>query len=135
LAKMNREQQKAMFAKQKVELLRPHFSNFRSGDFGLFDNLPVEKAKKLMTGYPNVDPKDTQNNSPTMAEMLKLAKTHDGTVGGYIIPSDSGRDDSRIQFTSVQLKIDKTDAEKLRDSKMPDEFTQQGKNTFTFWWD
>ena len=132
---MKDENRKAMFAKQKVELLKPHFSSFRSGDFGLFDNLPVESAKKLMTGYPNVDPKDTQNNSPTMAEMLKLAKTHDGTIGGYIIPSDSGRDDSRIQFTSVQLKIDKADAEKLRDNKMPDEFTKQGKDTFTFWWD
>jgi len=108
---MKDENRKAMFAgKQKFNLLKPHLTNYSEKSFGLFENLPVETAEKLMTGYPNVDPKDTQNNSPTAKELLKLAKENDGKIGGYIIPEDAGRDDSRIQFTSVQLKINKEKA-------------------------
>lgn len=142
---LSNEQRKAMFAKaeaqtnvakkQKFNLLKPHLTNYSEKSFGLFENLPVDTAKKLMTGYPNVDPNDVQNNSPTMKELLELAKTHDGTIGGYIIPVDTGRDDSRIQFTSVQLRLDKEKANQLKKREIPDDFTQQAENTFTFWWD
>ncbi len=135
MANMNREQQKAMFAKQKFNLLKPHLTNYSEGSFGLFENLPVKTAEKLMTGFPNVDPKDVQNNSPTMIQMLKLAKENNGKIGGYIIPVDTNRDDSRITFTSVELRLDKQKAEQLRDKSSPDEFDKIGKDTFRFWWD
>jgi len=132
---MNREQQKAMFAKQKLNLLTNR-KNVTKGQYGHFSNLPTKVAEKLMTGYPNVDPKDAQNNSPTAKAMVMLAKKHNGTLGGYYIDAkDTTRDDNRITFETLYLKMKKDEAEKLRDKIKPDEFNKIGKDTYQFWWD
>jgi len=132
---LTREQIKAIKAKgkQRLDLLTD-----KSGDdrFGRFENLPPNIAMKLLTGVPNVEPTDNQNNSPTAKELVKLAKENDGTLSGYYVDvRDPSRDDHRITFDGIVLKLDEKRAEQLRDTKSVDEFTKIGTDTFSFWWD
>ncbi len=132
---------------QKLELLEPFFNNnnyvnghrakFTTGDrYGQFDHLPVDVAESLMTGNPNIDPNDTQNDSPKAKELVELAKKHNGTLGGYYInANDEGRDDHRITIESIFLKIGKKDAEALAKKIFPDEFDKQSNGIWRYWWD
>ncbi|MCP6727083.1 MAG: hypothetical protein KJI69_03605 [Patescibacteria group bacterium] len=105
-------------------------------DYGTFERLPTKIAEKLLTGYPNIAPKDTQNYSPTAKKLVTLAKKYKGTVGGYFInEDDERRDDQRITLESIYLKTTKEQAEKLRDKIHPDEFHQEEDGTWRFWWD
>jgi len=143
----NWQRMKRSAKEQKLELLEPFFNNnnyvnghrakFTTGDrYGQFDHLTVDVAESLMTGEPNINPKDNQNNSPKAKELVELAKKHNGTLGGYYInSSDTTRDDARITLESIFLKMTKGEAEKLREKIFPDEFDKQKDGTWRFWWD
>ena len=137
---LTREQEKAMFAlsKKKTKKQRLDLLTDRTGgnDFGRFENLPPSIAMKLLTGEPNVNPNDNQNNSPTAKELVKLAKENDGTLSGYYVGvKDASRDDHRITFDGIILKLDEKRAEQLRDTKSVDEFRKIDTDSFSFWWD
>jgi len=126
---------------QKLELLEPFIPDWTDPNgikakYAHFDKLPVDIAESLLTGEPNIDPKGNQNNSPNARELVSIAKKHNGTVGGYFInSSDKRRDDHRIQLETIYLKMNKKDAEALREKILPDEFAQQKDGTWRFWWD
>lgn len=88
-----------------------------------------------MTGWPNVDPKGTQNFSPTMKEMVRIAKKYNGKLHGYVVPVESGRDDARITFEGFYIKADPRTALEVSNSTRPDEFDEIKKNIWRFWWD
>lgn len=115
--------------------LIPH----RTGDenFGTFDSLQPKDARTLLTGYPNIDPEDRQNNSPTARTMVALAEAHDGTLGGHFVgENDSSRDDHRITLESMILKFDTIEeAKKIQNQFNPDEFDDLGNNKYRYWWD
>jgi len=126
---------------QKLELLEPFLPSWTDPNgikarYAHFDKLPVGIAESLLTGEPNIDAKSNQNNSPNARELVNLAKKHNGTVGGYFInTSDKSRDDHRITLETIYLKMNKKDAEALREKIFPDEFNQQKDGTWRFWWD
>jgi hypothetical protein len=97
--------------------------------------VPPSVAKSLMTGDPNVDPNDTQNNSPTMAEMVELAEKYNGTLFGYVIPVESGRDDARITFDGVVLPVEEVVGLRLGRDLGADEADLTKDGQFRLWWD
>jgi hypothetical protein len=50
-----------------------------------FEGLPVEIARQLLTGPPNVDPGDVQGRSPRMGRMVDIAAGLGGTVHGFAV--------------------------------------------------
>jgi len=90
-----------------------------------------------MTGYPNVDPNDRQNNSPTMKEMVRIAKQYNGKLHGYVVPVESGRDDARISFEGFYIKAGPRTAIEVSNRTSPDEFdeVEVKTNYWRFWWD
>ena len=70
-----------------------------------------------------------------MRKMLDIARQHNGTLNGYAIPPESGRDDSRITITGFELPIDKATANKLKRSYRPDEFNEIKPGLWRFWWE
>ncbi len=105
-------------------------------DYGQFEHLPVDVAESLLTGVPNIDPNETQNNSPKAKELVALAKKHDGNLGGYFInATDKRRDDHRIQLETVYLQMTRKEADALAEKISPDEFDKMKDGTWRFWWD
>jgi len=118
-----------------------------------FENLPVSEGRKIMTGDPNIDPKDNQNRSPPAKEMIRLAGKHNGTLEGYVIPVSAGRDDARISIDGFTIRASKDEAMKLRKelkrrkhseqwegetitwTEEPDEFNEVRPRYWRFWWD
>jgi hypothetical protein len=101
----------------------------------IFEDLPAKEAKRLLTGWPNVDPKDRQNYSPTMEKMVEIADRYDGTLEGYVITVESGRDDARITFDGFTITADESKARALAKELKPDEFVKVGRKKWRFWWD
>lgn len=104
-------------------------------NFFYVHEVPVSKAKEMLGRPYGVNPTETQNNSPIMKDMIGLAEHHNGTLFGYVIPKESGRQDARITFDGVMLKIDDSTAQKLRDKFHPDEFSREDDGRYRFWWD
>lgn len=92
-------------------------------------------AQSLMTGWPNVNPKDMQNSSPTQKQLVYLASHYNGTLEGYVIMASSKRVDSRITFDGITIQTTKHKAKKLQSDYEADEFDQIDEQTFRFWWD
>jgi len=103
--------------------------------FVSFDELNPDIGKQLLTGWPNVDPEDVQNNSPTMREMVDITLKHKGTLKGYLIPVETGRDDARIRFDGFTIKLSKKVALELKKKLKPNDFSELDQKTFRFWWD
>ena len=137
----NRQQQK----KNQVEEQLHHFR---------FQWLPPSKAKELMTGYPNIDPDSTQNNSPTQQQLINAAQLHNGYLEGYVIKVESEREDSRITCDGIALLLTEEEAQELQQEWEADEFNKQtltqnihnghlpktlvkeeGKTYYRYWWD
>ena len=95
--------------------------------------MPPGLAGKLMTGYPNIDPEDTQNVSPTMKEMVQIAKNHKGKLEGYVIPVKSGRKDARISFVGFTIAASDKVASRLISSLSPDGVSKV-KGKWRFLW-
>jgi len=102
-------------------------------DFLYFNKLPISKAKQLMTGTPNVNINDTQNESPPMWKMVEIAESYDGTLEGYA--TEPTRDDARITFEGFTIKVNPRLAKEIADRYKPDEFDRVSKNKYRFWWD
>lgn len=84
-----------------------------------FDNMSVDTAEVLIKqGF--LDPGETQNESPTVAEFIEFAKEHsDGnfTFHGYVVGPE--RDDCRVSFEGVEGNSDEISKETIIDfSKM-----------------
>lgn len=131
--------------RQKKDLVKPYFSKWQEkkdlkSRLWYFRGMPPKKAKKLLTGWPNVEPSERHNFSPKMEMMVRLAKKKNGLLGGYIIPVETGRDDARIQFTSLLIPMSE-DIEMIKNLSEPDEFEKnldipnlKGKY-YRLWWD
>jgi len=138
------------------------YDTYNFDEHYVFDDLPPEKAEALMIGWPNINAKDTQNNSPEAREMVAIAKTHNGVLTGYVIPVASERDDARITLDGFTIKASKAEAWKIykrfearkesgvhswRDEKgglhsirshsdeSPSDFVEVKPGVWRFWWD
>jgi hypothetical protein len=104
-------------------------------NFYRVDNVPPKVAKTLLTGQPNVNPEDRQNNSPRMKEMIELAEKNKGLLEGYVVAEESGRPDARISFDGMTIEANERKAKQLKRLLQPDEFDNKGKNKWRMWWD
>lgn len=133
-----------IMAKQQADLWK-----YRDRSFGddkkrkiyhyTIENIPPTLAKKILTGQTNINPKDRQNNSPTMGTLVSLAMKYHGFVGGYVIPVASKRDDARIILDTLYIPVALgIIINKLKNKTNPDEFDEvmiKGKTYMRFWWD
>jgi len=120
--------------KQRVDLLKPFITDFDPKDVSYFERVPLEIAKELMTGYPNVNPEDRQNYSPTMKRMIEIVEKYGGTLDGYIVHVESGRWDARITFDAFTIRCSYKVAFELVNRLKPDD-ARKMKEGFYFWWD
>jgi len=104
-------------------------------EYVAFEGLNPQIGKELLTGWPNVDPEDVQNDSPTMHEMVDTALKYKGSLKGYVITVESEREDARIRFDGFTIKIPKKDALELKEKLKPNDFQELDQDTFWFWWD
>lgn len=84
-----------------------------------FEDMPLDIAETLIKqGF--LDPEETQNESPTVAEFIEFAKEHpDGnfTFHGYVVGPE--RDDCRVSFEGIEGISDKISKDTMVDfSKM-----------------
>jgi hypothetical protein len=101
-----------------------------------FEGVPASVMEKQMEKYPMVyPPTDRHNYSPMMRDMVELAKKYKGTMEGYAIPPESGREDSRVTTDGMTLAVDAATANKLRKRYKPDEFDEVAPGKWRFWWD
>ena len=121
--------------KQKKDIIKKYKTWGKLNNYYSISKVPPGVASKLMTGFPNIDPNDTQNNSPMMKDMVKIAKKYKGTLGGYVIPVESGRDDARISFDEFTVKASMRVVMQLRSDVRPDECDEVKKGYWRFWWD
>jgi hypothetical protein len=97
-----------------------------------FEGLSASEARPLMTGYPNFDPQDVQNLSPTAQEMVKIAEEYNGILMGHVIPVETNRDDVRITVTGFTVRIPRDKAGELKKRLIPASF-HETKEGCTFW--
>jgi hypothetical protein len=97
-------------------------------------NVPPSVAKTWATGKLKVKLNERQNESPTMKEMIAIAEKYGGTLFGYVIPIESGREDARITFDGLILPVNSVIAQMLNKKYKPNEFDKQSDG-YRFWWD
>ena len=97
-------------------------------------NVPARVANRLPDKYGYLDLKSSQNNSPTMKEMMDISLKYNGVLEGYIIPFSSRRKDCRISFDGFIINVSADIAMKLYDCFSPDEFSLY-EGGYRFWWD
>lgn len=119
---------------QKIDAIKKYKIYGRLDGFFNIKNVPPGIAEKLMTGWPNVDPEDTQNVSPTMKKMVQIAKKYKGKLEGHVISVKSHKPDARISFEGFTITIPDKAALQLMKSLKPDEFSKI-KGKWRFWWD
>ena len=123
--------------------LQPYLK-YSMGDYHRFEKVPPSLAETLLTGYPLVDPKETQNDGPTMRQMIGFAQANFGTLEGYIIEAGK-RSDARITFDGMTLDVVPAQARQLQRTfgemaREADEFDPASRFTpgakgYRFWWD
>jgi len=123
----------ADLTKFRTDFNKKHGENAK--EYYRVENVPPKLARTLMTGNPNIDPKETQNESPTMAKMIDYAEKFKGTLEGYVIPPESGRPDARITFDGIILSKMPKDRRTLNILLGADEKMKWGKGKRRFWWD
>ena len=121
------------FTKERMqEQYKSHF---------MFSRLEPENAEKLFGKEKGMlDPDEGQNESPTPRELVELARTHHGFVGGYVIPTESGREDARVSIDTIYLPEKEAHLyKKIWDANghPVDEFGPQDspKGYMRIWWD
>jgi hypothetical protein len=105
------------------------------GDYVKIDKVPAKIAKSLPVCYGFIDLEEAQNDSPNMREMIELAVMYNGMLGGYVITTDSERDDAGIIFESLILPITADVAAQLNEELKPDEFSVLDDGSYRLWWD
>lgn len=122
----------ALEGDKNVEILKS-YGKYSDSYFSV-NFVPFSVAQNLTEGITKLDLNESQNESPTMKELLELAKKYNGLLCGYVIPKASKREDYRINFDAIVLPITEIIAKKLKRKLKPDEFdkTKQG---WRFWWD
>lgn len=121
--------------KQKKDIIKKYKRWGKLKNFYNIEKVPPGIASKLMTGHPNINPDETQNDSPTMRDMVKIAKQYKGTLGGYVVPVESGRDDARITFDEFTIKAPLRTVIRLQNDLYPNECDEVKKGYWRFWWD
>jgi len=101
-------------------------------DYWSVGGVPPAVARELLNDEGDMD--EYHNSAPTHEEMLEICESHNGTLEGYIIPKESGRNDARVMFDGFTLDTDELSAHRLAVSMHPDEFDQTN-NGWRFWWD
>ena len=99
-----------------------------------FKGLPASIAEKLMTGYPNIEPTDVQNDSPTAEEMIRIAKRHNGTLIGYVDVGNSP-EFNNISIQGFVIKASPTTITNLKYRLRPTEFSEDKPGYWRYWWD
>lgn len=126
-------------ARQKVDknvvILLKYRQSGNPDEYFRVENVPLVAAKRVTKGPTRLHLRMSQNNSPTMGQMLALAKKHRGSLEGYVIPKSSGREDARITFDGVTLTLTPDKARQLARKISPDEFDQVSPTKWRFWWD
>lgn len=129
---------------QNLEAVKPYSDYSRGHDYIHFKAMPASVAKKLLTGNPNADPDDYVNYSPTIRRMVRLAEMHGGTLEGYAIPVESGRDDARIDFDGFSLPVSLAKAQKIIQQERQEDESQRVRKPdelyeipggVRLWWD
>lgn len=111
------------------------------GIYYYYEGLPPSVAKRITTGSPNIDPDDTENESPTAKEMIEIAEKHSGLLIGYVVMRP--KNDRRIAVTGFEIEVDDKTARELKKELAkreigPDEFIRvRGRKSIVwrFWWD
>ena len=126
----------ALEGDKNIEDLKKYCSRMSAvnNEFFYIDFVPYSVAENLTEGITKLDPSKRHNGSPTMKELLELAKKYNGLLEGYVIPKASKREDYRITFDGIVLPITKEMALMLRSKFKPDEFDQTPQG-WRFWWD
>ncbi len=121
--------------KQKADLIPEELRGHGFRGYVSFEGLSAKIGNELLMGWPNADPEGRQNDSPTMREMVDITLKYAGTLEGYIITVESGREDTRIQFDGFTIKIPKKEALEMKERLKPRNFDEFDQETFRFWWD
>ena len=117
---------KSELAKEKSRIKR---------DYYRIKGVPPRVARAEMLKHPEViDPNQTQNDSPEMFEMIEATWQYNGTLEGYVIPPESGRDDARVTFDGFTVPVNEYTAKRMRKDYHPDEFDKKPEG-YRFWWD
>ncbi len=130
-------------AKRQADLWEYRDRNLEQGntkdDFYYITAVPATIAKKLLTGQPNINPDDGQNDSAPAKDLVSWAQKYHGFVGGFVIPVASKREDARIGLDTLYLPVAfKAAVTQLKNKTKPDEFSEvtiNGKKYMRFWWD
>jgi hypothetical protein len=120
---------------QKADWIKPYLEEEYRSDFNNIALVPPEVALQLLDGWPNINPQGRQNRSPTMKKLIETCIKYQGNLSGYFIPVESGRDDARIQFDGIRLKLTSEDAKRLKRNLKPNSFRDLGEGVYSFWWD
>jgi len=106
-----------------------------------FEGMTIATAEALIAqGF--LDPKETQNNSPTVREFIDFAKDHldaDFRFHGYVVGPE--REDCRVSFEGIESNNDEISRETLLDfAKMflveyPADDTDVGYERLYCWYD
>jgi hypothetical protein len=108
--------------------------NPKEADISYFQHITPSQAEALQFSKDTkLELKDAQNFSPKAGALIEFAKEHNGKLGGYIIPSENGREDARVTIETIYLPDEKTAKEYAKKTK-PDEFGKEGKY-WRLWWD
>lgn len=105
---LNQDQQR------RDEILRPLLRDDRAyGDIRYFSGLTAEPLQQLIQEQ-FADPKETQNNSPTIAEFLEFLHSHPTcTAHGYIV--DQPRTDYRVSIEGLNYAAAKNDLNEVKE--------------------
>jgi len=113
------------------------------GGIASFEEMTVQTLKNLIAlGY--ADPESTQNDSPTIAEFVKLMERHTDAnsflgAHGYVVSFE--RDDYRVSVEGVEGTVQHTEGllDVLAICKSADEFEVESDFNVGFtvraWWD
>ena len=105
-----------------------------SGGMRSFDGLTVEELERLIEYMPEDFKGETQNESPTVAEMLEIGRRFPGTTfHGYVVSPE--RPDERISLEGFHLAASELDSLRLNEELGPDEHGQEEDGRWWFWWD
>jgi hypothetical protein len=100
-----------------------------------FEGLPPQVALDLAKADPKLmGLDDAQNMSPELKEMIEIATKYGGTLEGYAIPRESGREDARISIDGFTLPLKELEALRLQIELRADEFGED-EGGYRYWWD
>lgn len=102
--------------------------NYKYGGIRQFENITVDDLQKLIDNR-FIDPKDRQNDSPSVRQMLNYGKKHENvTFNGYSVSPKRG--DCRVSIDAIHQEFvnDNDSVDFSNNFGYADEFTVNKKN-------